>query len=174
MPTRWIFLSQLVLGYLACLLVFRAYMLPALRSMDRFRAQRVIATIHSFRFFGLVFILPGVVGPNLPAGFAVFAAWGDFATGLLALLALLTARIRPLFWSFVVAFNLVGAADILVDYNHAVRFGLPNAAGQLGAAYIVPIVYVPMLLITHVAAFYWMLRPQLTAAQPIAGNAAAF
>ena len=27
--------------------------------------QRVIATLHSFRFFGLVFILPGVVGPNL-------------------------------------------------------------------------------------------------------------
>jgi len=83
--------------------------------MDRFNAQRVIATIHSFRFFGLVFILSGVVGPNLPAGFAVFAAYGDFATGMLALLALLTVRIRRLFWFFVGAFNLVGATDILVD-----------------------------------------------------------
>ena len=32
----------------------------------------------------------GVVGPNLPADFAVFAAYGDFATGVLAMLALLT------------------------------------------------------------------------------------
>jgi hypothetical protein len=47
-------------------------MLPRLKSMDRFEAQRVIATLHSFRFFGLVFILPGVVGPNLPASFAAF------------------------------------------------------------------------------------------------------
>jgi hypothetical protein len=50
-------------------------MLPRLKSMDRFEAQRVIATLHSFRFFGLVFILPGVVGPNLPASFAVFVAF---------------------------------------------------------------------------------------------------
>jgi hypothetical protein len=48
--------------------------------MDRIEAQRAIATLHSFRFFGLVFILPGVVG-NLPEGFATFAAYGDFTTG---------------------------------------------------------------------------------------------
>jgi hypothetical protein len=65
--------------------------------MDRVDAHRVIATVHSFRFFGLVFILPGVIGPNLPSGFTVFAAYGDFATGMLAILALVTARIRPLF-----------------------------------------------------------------------------
>jgi len=45
-------------------------------------AHGAIATLHSFRFFGLVFILPGVVGPDLPASFATFAAYGDFATGL--------------------------------------------------------------------------------------------
>ena len=95
------FQTQLVLGCVACLLCVGTYILPRLRSMDRFNAQRVIATIHSFRFFGLVFILPGVVGPKLPADFAVFAAYGDFATGLLALLALLMVRIRPLFWFFV-------------------------------------------------------------------------
>src|SRR5271169_766577 len=97
MSSQAIFQTQLVLGYVACLLVFATYILPKLRSMDRFNAQRVIATIHSFRFFGLVFILPGVVGPNLPASFAVFSAYGDFATGLLAILALLTIRVRPLF-----------------------------------------------------------------------------
>ena len=171
MSPQAIFQTHLVLGYVACLLCFCTYILPRLRSMDRFNAQRVIATIHSFRFFGLVFILPGVVGPNLPAGFAVFAAYGDFATGLLALLALLAVRIRPLFWSFVVAFNLVGATDILVDYYHATRLGLPYVAGQLGATYVIPIIYVPTLMITHAVAFYWLVRPQSRAAQAIADNA---
>jgi len=165
MSPQAIFLTQLVLGYVACLLVFGTYIMPRLRSMSRFGAQRVIATIHSFRFFGLVFILPGIIGPHLPGGFATFAAYGDFATGLLALLALLTARIRPLFWSLVVAFNVVGAADILVDYYHASRLGLPFVAGQLGATYVIPIVYVPMLMITHAVALYWLARP-LAATDP--------
>ena len=39
-----------------------------------------------------------------------------------AILALPAARIRLLFWFFVVAFNLVGATDILVDYHHAEQF----------------------------------------------------
>jgi hypothetical protein len=168
-----IFPTQLVLGYVACLLFFGTYIMPRFRSMDRFSAQRAIATLHSFRFFGLVFLLPGVVGPNLPAGFATFSAYGDFATGVLAILALLTARIRPLFWSFAVAFNVVGAADILVDYYNAIRLGLPNAAGQLGAAYVIPIIYVPLLMITHFVAFYWLVRPQSKAAQGPIGNAVA-
>ena len=173
MSTQVIFQTQLVLGYVACLLFFRTYIMPRFRSMDRFSAQRAIATLHSFRFFGLVFLLPGVVGPNLPAGFATFSAYGDFATGVLAILALLTARIRPLFWLFTVAFNVVGATDIFVDYYNAIRLGLPNVAGQLGAAYVIAIIYVPLLMITHFVAFYWLLRPQPKAAQGIAGNAVA-
>jgi hypothetical protein len=168
MPPEILFLIHLIAGYVACLLWFSVYALPKLKSMDPFRAHRVIATVHSFRFFGLVFILPGVVGPNLPAGFATFAAYGDFAAGVLAILALLSVRVRPLFWLFVVAFNLVGAADILLDYYHAIRLGLPAVAGQLGAAYVIPIIYVPVLMITHVAAIYWLLRPQA-----LAGNAVA-
>jgi hypothetical protein len=173
MASQAIFQTQLVLGYVACLLVFSTYILPRLRVMDYFSAQRVIATIHSFRFFGLVFILPGVVGPSLPSGFATFAAGGDFATGVLALLALLTARRRPLFWLFVVAFNVVGATDILVDYYHAIRLGLPFVAGQLGATYVIPILYVPMLMITHVLAFYWLARPLSETNQAVAGKALA-
>jgi len=158
MSTETIFRIQLVFGYLAWLLCFSVYIWPRLRAMDRFDAQRAIATLHSFRFFGLVFILPGIVGSNLPASFGAFAAWGDFATGVLAILALLTTRIRPLFWFFVVAFNLVGTIDILVDYYHATQAGLPAMAGQLGTTYAIPIIYVPLLMITHVVALYWLLR----------------
>jgi hypothetical protein len=88
----------------------------------------------------------------VPAGFAVFAAYGDFATGVLALL---TVRMRPLSGFFVDAFNLVGAADIPVDYDHVTRPGLPYVA----ASWAPPIIYVSMLMITHAAAFYWLVRP---------------
>jgi hypothetical protein len=173
MSFEFLFQIHLVLGYVAALLCFSAYVLPRLRLMDRVGAHRAIATLHSFRFFGLVFILPGVVGPQLPAGFANFAAYGDLATGLLAMLALLTIRVRPLFWLFVVAFNLVGAADIIVDYYHAIEAGLPALAGQLGSTYAIPIIYVPMLMITHVVALYWLLHPQFKAAPALVGDAVA-
>jgi hypothetical protein len=158
MAPETIFQIHLVLGYVAWLLCFGVYVWPQLRSIDRVEAQRAIATLHSFRFFGLVLVLPGVVGSNLPAGFAPFAAYGDFATGLLAIVALLTVRIRPLFWLFVVAFNLVGAADIILDYYHANQVDLPALAGELGAVYAIPIIYVPLLMITHLVAFYLLVR----------------
>jgi len=152
-----IFNAQLVLGYVVWLLCFAVYLWPRLKAMDRIEAQRAIATLHSFRFFGLVFILPGVAG-NLPTGFAGFAAYGDFATGLLAILALLTVRLRPVFWLSVVAFNIVGAADLIGDYYHAIQLGLPARSGEFGALYAIPILYVPLLMITHFAAFHLLVR----------------
>jgi len=172
MSPQIIFQIHLVSGYVAWLLCFRAYLMPRLKTMDIVAAQRAIATLHSFRFFGLVFILPGVVG-NLPASFAPFAAYWDLATGVLAMLALLTVRIRPLFWLFVVAFNLVGIVDLILDYYHATQIGLPAMAGQLGAAYVIPIIYVPLLMITHVVALYLLVRRQPTTAPAFAGEAAA-
>src|SRR5882762_2138100 len=174
MSPEIIFGLHLILGYVACLLCFGVYILPRLKAMDLVAAQRAIATLHSFRFFGLVFILPGVVGPNLPAaGFATFAAYWDLATGVLAMLALLTVRIRPVFWLFVVAFNLVGIVDLILDYYHAIQVGLPAMAGQLGAMYAIPTIYVPALMITHVVAFYLLLRPQSKAVRALVGDAAA-
>src|SRR5262249_15491866 len=125
MSPATIFQIHLVLGYVPWLLCFATYVWPRLKAMDRVEAQRAIATLHSFRFFGLVFLIPGVVGANLPAGFASFAAYGDFATGLLAMVALLTVRIRAIFWPLVIAFNAVGAVDILVDYYHGNQLDLP-------------------------------------------------
>ena len=160
MPVQMIFTLQLVLGYVAWLLLFGTYILPWLRTLERVAAQRLIATLHSFRFFGLVFIVPGVVGPALPQGFAGFSAYWDLATGVLAIVALMTVRIRPVFWLAVGAFNLIGLGDVLLDYVHAMRLGLPAVAGQLGAAYWIPVLYVPLLVITHVVALFWLVRPQ--------------
>ena len=163
MSTETLFRIHLIGGYAAWLLVFGAYVLPWLKRMDRVQAHRAIAALHGFRFFGLVFILPGFVG-QLPAGFAVPAAYGDFAAGVLAMLAFATVRVRPLFWLFVAAFNVVGTGDLLIDYWDATRLNLPAMAGELGAGYAIPVLYVPILMITHVTALWWLLRSQPKAA----------
>jgi hypothetical protein len=67
----------------------------------------------------------------------------------------------------------VGAVDIILDYYHATQVNLPAMAGQLGATYVIPIIYVPALMITHFAAFYLLMRPQHKAARALAGEAAA-
>ncbi len=158
MTTAVIFRLHLIFGYIAWFLCFGAYIWPKLKTMSAPGAQRAIAVLHSFRFFGLVFIVPGVVGAGLPQRFAEFAAWGDFATGLLAMAALVSFRMRPLFYLFVVAFNVVGIADLLADYFNATVQDLPAVAGQLGAAYVIPIIYVPILMITHWAALVLLVR----------------
>ena len=159
MPANMIFRIDMALGNVAWALCVAKYVWPRLRDIDRIEALRAIATLHSFRFFGLVFLLPGFVGPELPAAFAAPAAYGDFAVALLAILVLLTARVRVLFWPLVWAFNVAGAADLITAIGRAIRVDLPSIAGQLGAGYAILILYVPLLLITHGIAFYLLLRP---------------
>jgi hypothetical protein len=129
--------------------------------MDRYDAQRAIAALHSFRFFGLVFILPGIVGPALPAGFTPFAAYGDFATGVLAMLALLTARICPLFClSSSPSMSRANRHHRRLLPRHSVR---PSAYGRATGQHLCDRDHlVPLLMITHVVAFYFLLRPSVS------------
>jgi hypothetical protein len=172
MSTSTVFGIHLVLGYVPWLLLLGAYVLPRLKSTDHVQVQRAIASLHSFRFFGLAFIVPGVVGLDLPASFATSAAYGDFVTGVLAMLALLTIRVRPLFWFFVAAFNIVGTADLFINYYHGAQVRLPEMAGELAATYWIPVLYVPALMITHVLAFYLLVRRQPKEAPTSCGGAA--
>jgi hypothetical protein len=52
----------------------------------------------------------------------------------------------------------VGTVDLIVDYYLAIQAGLPARAGELGATYAIPIIYVPLLMITHIVAFYLLAR----------------
>ena len=169
MLAKDIFNIDMALGYLAWALLIATYIWPRLRAMDRVEAHRAIATFHSFRFFGLVLLLPGFVGPNLPQAFAAPAAYWDLATALLAILALLTVRVGILFWPLVWAFNLIGLADLIMDTVRAVRMDLPSVAGQLGTGYAIPILYVPALLLTHLVALWLLLRPGRRSAVRSAG-----
>jgi hypothetical protein len=160
MSAREIFNIDMALGYLAWALCMATYVWPRLGAMDSVESHRAIATFNSFRFFGLAFLLPGFVGPNLPQGFATPVAYGDLATALLAILVLLTVRVRVLFWPLVWILNLVGLADLVYGTARAVSVNLPSVAGQLGAGYAIPMLYVPALFWTHLFAFWLLLRPR--------------
>ncbi len=119
--------------------------------------------MHTFRFVGLAFQVPGVVSADLPAAFARPAAYGDLATAILALLAIAALQSRPgiiLIW----AFNIVGSVDPLHAFYLGNRTGLGIAPALQGAAYFIPTVLVPPLLITHGLAFRLLLQRNTMAA----------
>jgi hypothetical protein len=137
-------------------IVTALYLWPALRSLPRDRALRPLLLIHSFRFIGLVFLVPGVVSPNLPGEFARPAAYGDLIAALLALVALAALPSR-LGIGLVWVFNLWGSADLLYAFYQGM-IGVRIRPNELGAAYVIPTVIVPMLLITHGLVFRLLLR----------------
>jgi hypothetical protein len=97
------------------------------------------------------------VSPDLPAAFAHSAAYGDIIAAVLALVALqLLPRTAGIAAGWI--FNLWGLADILNAFYQANHAGL--LAGQLGAAYFLPTLIVPLLLITHGLAFRILLQHQ--------------
>ncbi len=107
----------------------------------------------AFRHIGMVFLVPNVLARPLPEAFAIPAAYGDLASGILALLALLVLRTG---WAgalvLVWIFNLVGTADLLNALRHV------DVAANFGAAWYIPTFLVPLLLVTHYMIFVRLLK----------------
>jgi hypothetical protein len=157
MLPRLIFFGSVAFSFVAWGIVAAQYIWPKLRSLDRAEALRPLLILHSFRFFGLVFLVTGVVSPELPASFSHPAAYGDLVAAILALLALLTLSTGA--GTFAVwVFNLWGTLDLLNAFYQGNHAGLQ--AGQLGATYIIPTIIVPLLLITHGLVFRILLQRQ--------------
>jgi hypothetical protein len=137
------------------------YIWPQLRRQSRADAARSLLILHCFRFVGLSFLVPGVVSPDLAAAWARPAAYGDLIAALLALLALAGLKSR-LGIALVWVFNVWGSADLLYAFYQGTRVGLDP--GQLGAAYFILTVLVPLLLITHGLLFRLLLQGDVVAA----------
>jgi hypothetical protein len=157
MPPQLCFFVSIAFSFIAWGIVTARYVWPKLRLRERAEALRPLLILHTFRFIGLVFLVPGVVSPDLPSAFAHSAAYGDLIAATLALFSLLSLSRGP---GVVIAwiFNLWGAADLLNAFYQANSAGL--LAGQLGATYFIPTVVVPLLLITHGLAFRILLQHQ--------------
>jgi len=145
MNPQQIFGVQFVLSLFVGTLLARWYVWPSLATLPVRRALMPLLFVHATRYMGLVFLVPTVVPPGVPDAFAKPAAYGDLLTGLLAIVALLALRndwpgALPLAWLV----NIVGVIDLL----NALFEGLRHSV-SLGAAYYIPTVAVPALLITH-------------------------
>src|SRR6516225_978219 len=157
MPPELSFFISIAFSFTAWGIVTARYIWPELRLRQRAEALRPLLILHSFRFIGLAFLVPGVVSSDLPPAFAHSAAYGDIIAWILTLLAVISPRSAC---GVVIAwiFSLWGTADLFNAFYQANHAGL--LAGQLGAAYFIPTLVVPLLLITHGLAFRILLLRQ--------------
>jgi hypothetical protein len=155
MQSQFAFFASIAFSLTAWGMVAARYIWPELRIRQGAEALRPLLVLHSFRFIGLAFLVPGVVSPDLPSAFAHSAAYGDIIAAILALLALI---LLPSTSGVVTAwiFSLWGTADLFNAFYQANHAGV--MAGQLGATYFIPTFIVPLLLITHGLGFRILLR----------------
>lgn len=139
-----IFVTQLTLSIIVFLLIAKWFVGPWLAEKPIHVALLVLTFPHAMRHVGLSFLVPGLVDDSLHESFAGLAAYGDFATGLMALVALLALRHRwgfaiPLVWLF----NIVGTVDLVNALRQAENVPL------LQTTWYIPTFFVPLLLVTH-------------------------
>jgi hypothetical protein len=151
---------SVLMSFLAFGIVTKLYIWPRLQVMRREDALLPLVVPHTFRFVGLSFLVPGVVSPALPSAFAAPAAYGDLVAAVLAVIATwaLSARL-PWAIAIVWVFNVWGTADLL-NAIYEGQIGVGIGPGSLGAAFYIPTVIVPPLLVTHGLIFWLLLRPK--------------
>src|SRR5262249_32618199 len=141
----WFFVS-IAFSLVAWGIVTARYIWPELRFRQRADALQPLLILHSFRFIGLAFLVPGVASPDLPSAFAHPAAYGDIIAAILALLSLLllpSAAGVAATWIF----SVWGSADLLNAFYQANHSGL--LAGQFWAAFFLPPWIFALSLVYH-------------------------
>ena len=152
MPSAVLFAISVAFGMAVWGAAAWNYIWPWLREHQSPQNLKPILLLHGFRFFGLAFLVPGVVSPDLPAAFAQPVAYGDLITAILAMLALATLG-TPTGTIVTWAFNVFGTTDLFFAFYQGGRISLPDTPGLLGAGFFILTAYVPLLLITHGLAF---------------------
>ena len=153
METQQIFVLQFMLSVVAWGIVAKWTFAPQLALMAPATALCWLALPHAFRHVGMVFIVPGVVAHELPNAFAVPAAYGDLATGILALVAIVPLRAKqPGAIGLVWLFNFVGALDLANALRHV------DVVSGFGSVWYIPTMFVPLLLVTHFMMFVRLVR----------------
>jgi hypothetical protein len=157
---------QALLAAVTALLILAGAVLPGFRLWLAGLNLRQIVALHLTRFVGIHFLLLGGRGA-LPAAFAVPAGWGDVAvaTGALALVLLVPDLLARRGW--LLAWNLVGLADIIFVVATATRLALADP-GSMQSLFrlplsVVPVFLVPMIIGSHVLLFARLLPAQLKA-----------
>lgn len=155
--TNLIFGASIIMSLIAWNQVGKRYLGFQQKDREFKTAVTPILLLHSFRFIGLSFLVPGVVNASLNPSWAVSAAVGDVSAAVLALTTLFLVKTKT-FRMFVWIFNTVGAADLTLAF---IKGPLDNIVPSLGAAYFIVIIPVPLLILTHITVFRLLLRKPL-------------
>lgn len=147
-------------GIIGWATIFAAIIWPKMKQQPRVAQLKTLTAIHFFRYFATTLLIVGLVSRTLPSGFADPAAFGDLISLGLAYIAFIglqrsTAARPPLAWVWI--FNIVGAADLLLAM--ALGPALIRNPGDFGLSYIIPTVYVPLLLVAHFYALKVLSQP---------------
>jgi hypothetical protein len=156
MPTEFILPLGILIALIAWSLVMYWYVHPILKQLPVERAIEPILLLHTFRYVGLMFLIPGVTTEVLDTRFSSPAAYGDLIAAILAFVAIGAIRLKLNFAMLSVwLFNIWGMADLL---NAVTRGILYTNDGHLGATYWIPATIVPLLLVTHAYVFILLIK----------------
>jgi hypothetical protein len=153
-----IFGIQFTLSLVAYALIAVWYVVPRLSAMARDIALAPLLWIHAFRIVGGTILAPGAVDAAVPMDFRTMVGYGDLATALLALLALIALRARfPRAIALVWLCVGVGMLDTVNAIIQSVRYNV--FAYPLGVNWLIVAVYVPALLVSSILIFRLLLSP---------------
>jgi len=160
-----IFGIQFTFSLIAYALIAGWYGVPRLSRLPRDLALMPLLWIHAFRIVGGTILAPGAVDAAVPIDFRTMVGYGDLATAMLALLALIALRTKfsaaiALVWLCVG----VGMIDTINAIIQSVRYDVFTYS--LGVNWVIVTAYVPALLVSSVLIF-WLLLGSNRRTEPI-------
>jgi len=148
---------QFTLALVAYGLIAWWYVAPRLSKLPREVALAPVLWVHAFRIVGGTILAPGAVAASVPAEFRTMIGYGDMATAVLALVALVALRFRLSAAIALVWLCLgVGLLDTVNAIIQSMRFSVFNEA--LGVNWVIVTMYVPALLVSSVLIFIQLRR----------------
>src|SRR6266850_3807669 len=152
-----LFSIQFTLSLVAYALIAFWYVAPRLSRLPRQLAFVPLLWVHVFRIVGGTILAPGAVDSGVPTEFRVMIGYGDMATAVLALIALIALRARfggaiALVWLFVI----VATLDTLNAIVQSMRDSVVTF--PLGVNWVIVAMYVPALVVSSVLIYMQLLR----------------
>ena len=151
------FFISYAVAFLVFGLIANWYIWPSIKDRPLKSAIPPFLLYACLRVNGLMFLMPGLVSPELPRAFAVPTAYGDLTAVVLALLALGCIRYEnaaavPMLW----VFNVAGLLDLIYANLSTLKDQVDPV--YLGVSYYLVVLNVPAMVVVHVLIFAYLLK----------------
>ena len=158
MPPIVLFGIQFTFSLVAYALIAWWYVAPRLSRLPREVALVPLVWIHAFRIVGGTILAPAAVDAAVPSDFRTMIGYGDMATAVVALLALIALRRRmPVAIALVWLVLSVGLLDTVNAIVQSMRYSVFTHG--LGVNWVIVTMYVPALLVSSLLIFIQLRKP---------------